>query len=180
MKGVRITVILRSLSEGRVLVDMTAGTVQPKPMRSGTIERPERPIFLRILSIKNAILAIYPLSSKSERKKNITTTIGRKLNTLPTPSKIPLIIRLCITSLTPPATSAFSVRLVRRSIPCSKSHWRPAPITLNVRKNTRPMMTIKIGIAVNLPVRMRSIFSDLARSLDSLGLITACLQRDMM
>ncbi len=180
MKGVRITVILRSLSEGSVLVDMTAGTVHPKPISSGTIERPERPILRRSLSMKNAILAIYPLSSRSERKKNITTTIGRKLNTLPTPSKIPSIIRLCITSFTPALLSPASVSFVRISMPCSRSHCNPAPITLNVRKNTSPMMRIKIGIAVNLPVRIRSIFSDLVRSLDSLGLITACLQSDMM
>ena len=73
---------------------MTAGTVHPKPIRSGTIDLPDSPILRRILSMKNAILAMYPLSSKRDRKKNITTTIGRKLNTLPTPSKIPSIMRL--------------------------------------------------------------------------------------
>ena len=94
MKGVKSIVILRSLSEGSVLVDMTAGTVHPKPISRGTIDLPDSPILRRILSMKNAILAMYPLSSKSDRKKNITTTIGRKLNTLPTPSKIPSIMRL--------------------------------------------------------------------------------------
>ena len=73
---------------------MTAGTVQPKPISIGTMLRPERPILRRSLSMKNAMRAMYPLSSKSDRKKNITTTIGRKLNTLPTPSKIPSIMRL--------------------------------------------------------------------------------------
>ena len=58
MKGVRRMVILLSLSLGRVRVDITAGTLQPKPMRSGTMLRPESPIRLSSVSIKNATLAI--------------------------------------------------------------------------------------------------------------------------
>ena len=100
INGVRRIVIFLSLSLGRVRDDITAGTVQPNPMRSGTMLLPERPIFLRSLSMKNATLAIYPLSSRSDKKKNITTTIGRKLSTLPTPANIPSMIRLCITALT--------------------------------------------------------------------------------
>ena len=37
----------------------------------------------------NATLAMYPLSSSMERKKNRTIMIGMKLRTLPTPLKIP-------------------------------------------------------------------------------------------
>ena len=35
--------------------------------------------------MKNATLAMYPLSSMSDKKKNSVTIIGKKLNTLPTP-----------------------------------------------------------------------------------------------
>ena len=58
MKGVRRIVILRSRSLGSVRVDMTAGTVQPKPMSIGTMLRPERPILRSSLSMKNATRAI--------------------------------------------------------------------------------------------------------------------------
>ena len=85
-------VILRSRSLGSVLVDITAGTVQPKPISIGTMLRPERPILRSILSMKKATRAMYPVSSSMDRKKNITTIIGRKLSTLPTPSKIPSMI----------------------------------------------------------------------------------------
>ena len=57
MNGVSSIVILRSRSLGRVRVDMTAGTVQPKPISMGTMLRPERPMRLSSLSMKNATLA---------------------------------------------------------------------------------------------------------------------------
>ena len=95
IKGVRRIVILRSRSLGSVLVDITAGTVQPKPINSGTILRPESPSLRSSLSITKATLAIYPLSSSKERKKNNVTIIGRKLKTLPTPAKMPSRINPC-------------------------------------------------------------------------------------
>ena len=58
INGVRSIVIFLSLSLGSVLVAITAGTEHPKPIRSGTILLPERPIFLNSLSIKKATLAI--------------------------------------------------------------------------------------------------------------------------
>ena len=51
-------VILRSRSEGSVRVDMTAGTVQPKPISIGTMLRPERPIRRSSLSITKATRAM--------------------------------------------------------------------------------------------------------------------------
>ncbi|MPM96064.1 hypothetical protein SDC9_143220 [bioreactor metagenome] len=101
IKGVNSMVIFLSRSEERVLVAITAGTVQPKPINSGTILRPERPIFRRSLSMTKATLAIYPVSSKIERKKNNTTIMGKKLKTLPTPAKIPSITKLCTTVFMP-------------------------------------------------------------------------------
>ena len=58
MNGVRRMVSLRSREEGRVRVAMTAGTVQPKPMIIGTIERPDRPILRSARSMKNATRAM--------------------------------------------------------------------------------------------------------------------------
>ena len=81
----------RSRSEERVRVAMMAGTEQPKPMSIGTKLRPERPSFLKGLSITKATRAIYPVSSRMERKKNRVTMIGRNDSTLPTPAKIPSI-----------------------------------------------------------------------------------------
>ncbi|CDB88465.1 unknown [Firmicutes bacterium CAG:170] len=50
--------MVRSRSEERVRVAMTAGTVQPKPMSIGTMDLPERPIFRSSLSITKATRAI--------------------------------------------------------------------------------------------------------------------------
>ena len=82
---------MRSRSDESVLVAIIAGTEHPKPRSKGTKLLPESPIFLKSLSIIKAILAIYPLSSKIDKKKNNTTIIGKKLRTLPTPPKIPSI-----------------------------------------------------------------------------------------
>ena len=43
--------------------------------------------------MKKATRATYPLSSRMDRKKNSTTITGRKLSTLPTPSKMPSMTR---------------------------------------------------------------------------------------
>ena len=120
MKGVSIIVILRSLSEGSVLVDMTAGTVHPNPMRSGTIDLPDRPILRRILSMKNAMRAMYPESSRSDRKKNIVTTIGMKLKTDPTPEKIPSIMRPWMMGFTPALLIHASMMPLRFVMPRSR------------------------------------------------------------
>ncbi len=58
MKGVSRMVIFRSRSEGSVLVAITPGTVQPKPISMGTMLRPDRPILRRSLSITKATLAM--------------------------------------------------------------------------------------------------------------------------
>src|SRR5574344_313231 len=92
INGVSRIVIFLSRSEGNVLLAITAGTVQPNPISIGTILRPESPIRLNNLSITNATRAIYPLSSSNDKKKNKVTIIGKKLNTLPTPVKIPSMI----------------------------------------------------------------------------------------
>ena len=168
-------VILRSRALGSVLVAIIAGTVQPKPISSGTMLRPERPIRLKSLSIKNATLAIYPLSSSIDRKKNSITIIGRKLNTLPTPANTPSIISPCRSSLTPTFVRKASAACVTASTPFSRSPCKKAPITLNVSQNTSPIIRINIGIAVYLPVSMRSILRLRICSLLSCGFITVFL-----
>ena len=94
-------VICRSRLLDRVLVDMMAGTEQPKPMSMGTKLLPDRPIFRKSLSMTKATRAIYPESSRMDRKKNRVTTMGKKLSTLPTPANTPSMIRLCTTGLIP-------------------------------------------------------------------------------
>ena len=159
---------------------MTAGTVHPNPMSIGTILLPERPIFLKSLSITKATLAIYPLSSKRARNRNSVTIIGRKESTLPTPAKIPSMIRLCKVALTPADERVPSTSEVSASIPISKRLWRPAPITANVSQKTRAIMIINAGIAVYFPVRILSILSLRARSLLSRGFFTVCLTTFMI
>ena len=51
-------VIRRSRSEARVRVDMMAGTEQPKPISSGTMLRPDRPIFRSSWSMTKATRAM--------------------------------------------------------------------------------------------------------------------------
>ena len=58
MNGVRSMVSFLSRALGSVRVDMTAGTVQPKPISSGTMLLPESPIFRSSLSVKKATRAI--------------------------------------------------------------------------------------------------------------------------
>ena len=58
MKGVNRMVRQRSWVECRVRVDMTAGTVQPKPMSMGTMLWPVRPSLRKKLSLTKATRAM--------------------------------------------------------------------------------------------------------------------------
>ena len=133
IKGVSRMVILRSRSEGRVRLAMTPGTVQPKPMSIGTMLRPERPMRRRSLSITNATRAMYPVSSSRERKKNRVTMTGRKLNTLPTPVKMPSMTSEWTAALTFHAVRVESTAAVRASMPTSSRFWSARPMTPKVR-----------------------------------------------
>ena len=176
IKGVSRIVILRSRSLGRVRVDMTAGTVHPKPMSMGTMLLPESPIFRSSLSMKKATLAMYPESSSMERKKNRVTIMGRKLSTPPTPANTPSMIRPWRTSFTPTEVNALSAAFVRALMPSSSHPCMVPPMTSKVSQDTRNIMRIKKGIAVHLPVRIRSIFSLLMLSLLFSGLLTKAEQ----
>ena len=95
--------------------------------------RPERPIFRSSLSITKATLAIYPLSSSKDRKKNSVTMIGRKLNTLPTPLKIPSITREWITGFTFQRIRKWSTSVERAEMQLSRRSDKKLPITPKVR-----------------------------------------------
>ena len=106
--------------------------------------------------------------------------MGRKLRTPPTPPKIPSMTRDWTTLLTPAAVIAVSAMAVSPSIPVSRIPCKNAPTTLKVSQNTSPMIPIKAGIPVYFPVRNRSIWRLLVRSLLSLGLITVSEQTSPM
>lgn len=133
MKGISIIVIRRSRREGSVRVDMTAGTEQPKPISRGTMLRPDRPILRSSLSMTKATRAMYPPSSRMERKKKSTVIMGMKLSTLPTPVKIPSTRRDFTAPFTPAAVRAASTSSVSASMPPARRFWKKAPITLKVR-----------------------------------------------
>ena len=172
----RRIVIFLSRSDASVLVDIIAGTEQPKPISIGTKLLPERPIFLSSLSITNAILAIYPLSSRIDKKKNNTTITGRNDRTLPTPANIPSITSECTTGLIPNAVSPASHTPVNQSIAMLSRSESPAPITPNVSQKTSAIIPAKAGSAVYFPVRKRSIFTLLACALLSTGFTTVLEQ----
>ena len=106
--------------------------------------------------------------------------MGRKLRTLPTPLKMPSMIRDCSTSFTWAAFRAESVIPARASTPMAISSWSQAPIQLKVSQNTMPMMPMKAGMAVCFPVNILSILALLTCSLLSRGFTTVALQTSRM
>ena len=163
---------MRSRADGSVLLAMMPGTEHPRPISSGTMLRPERPIFLRSLSVTKATLAIYPLSSSIERKKNSMTMMGRKLSTDPTPPKIPSTTSERTASLTSHLARAAPTLSDRASMPWSSHSCSGAPRTSIVSHITSAIITRKIGSAVHFPVRMRSILRLRLYSLLSEGFTT--------
>ena len=66
-QGINVVVMIvirRSLSFSIVREAMIPGTPQPVPIRIGMNDFPERPNFLKILSMMKAIRAIYPQALK--------------------------------------------------------------------------------------------------------------------
>ena len=125
----------------------------------GTNERPDRPILRRSLSMTKATRAMYPLSSRIDRKKNSVTMIGIKDNTVPTPAKMPSMTSDCTTGLMPYAVRPASVHFVSHPISSASRSESAAPTTPNVSQKTSSMITIKIGIDRYLCVSMLSIFA---------------------
>ncbi len=128
-------------------------------MSIGTKLLPESPILRSSLSITKATLAIYPVSSSMDRKKNKVTIIGKKLRTLPTPAKIPSMIRLCTTRLIPYASKPDSTKTVSSEIAIASISERKVPITPKVSQKTANIIPIKSGIARYLFVKTLSILT---------------------
>ena len=84
MKGAIKIVISLSFSFSILRVAIILGTLQPNPIIMGINDFPLNPIDSIVLSIKTAIRAIYPESSKSEIKKNNTIICGTNTKTEPT------------------------------------------------------------------------------------------------
>ncbi len=80
--------VVRLLSSS-VLHASNAGTLQPNPITMGTMLFPESPHKDMGVSIINAIRAMYPESSKSERKKKRSSTLGKNAKTLPNDDIMP-------------------------------------------------------------------------------------------
>lgn len=95
-----------------------------------------------------ATRAMYPESSRMERNKKSTTIIGRKVSTLPTPVSTPSTASERTTSLVPNALRPASAEAMMVAIPSSMSPCNAAPITPNVSRKTRPMITRNAGMAV--------------------------------
>ena len=169
-----------SRSEGRVREDITAGTEQPKPISKGTILLPERPIFLKDLSITKAIRAIYPVSSSIERKKNSTTMIGTKDATVPTPAYIPSIMRERTQSSTFQEIRVSSLIWVNQSMNSSSHSCIVPPKRSNVSQKMTAIIRKKEGKAVHLPVRILSMAAERMASLLFLGCTTVLAQRFSM
>ena len=83
----------------------------------------------------NATRAMYPESSKSDRKKNSVTMVGRKLSTLPTPLNTPSMTSDCSTSFTCAVASPDATASVSAEMPASSISDNHAPTTLNVSQN---------------------------------------------
>ena len=71
------------------LVDITAGTLHPKPRRSDMNDLPLNLNLTINLSMTNAALGRYPDSSMKPKARNIMNMFGTKTRTPPTPPMIP-------------------------------------------------------------------------------------------
>src|SRR5574344_228196 len=87
-----------SLSEGKVLTVIRAGTPQPEPIKYGMKARPLNPNQPKTRSKIKAARVIYPHSSSKDKRKNNITICGTKPKTAPTPPIIPSVIRDVILS----------------------------------------------------------------------------------
>ena len=116
-KGITRIVAVRSFSSARVRVLIIAGTLHPNPMIMGMNALPETPKRRNTLSRMNATRAIYPLSSKTEKKRKRTRICGRKESTENKPPNTPSQTKLTAQA---PAFAA--------SIPCPAS-----PVSVSVK-----------------------------------------------
>ena len=103
----------------------------------------------------------------------MVTMIGAMGSTVPMALKMPPITRECSTGFTPAAVRPTSAAAVSASTPAATRFCSARPTTLNVRKNTAPMMSTNMGMAVYLPVSTRSILRLRSSSREACGFTTA-------
>ena len=99
---------------------------------------------------------------------------GKNDTTVPRPAKMPSTTSERSASLIWADSIAASAASESEVMPCVMRSWKNAPIQLKVMKKTAAMMRTNEGIAVHLPVRIRSILRLRSCSLLSRGLTTVC------
>ena len=148
-----------SLGFRRVLAAIMPGTAHPPMIPpetiSGTIELPCSPNFLKTLSMRKAILAMYPESSSRAMKKNMKAISGTKPTTPPTPSMTPLTI----IDLRKPAGRPLQAMLWSHSKKLS-THEMGVSLTLKVNWKRPKRTAAMTSTPRNLCVRTWSIRSD--------------------
>ena len=154
IRGIISIVMMRLFLFSMVLVAITAGTLQPKPMTIGMKDFPWRPILCISLSMMKAPRAIYPVSSRREMNRYRRRIFGRKTSTLPTPPMIPFTTR----SLNQPSCINDAVTELKTETIHSIHLIGYSPST-KVPLNTRYSMTKNNGKAAHLLVTTASIFS---------------------
>ncbi len=128
MKGLIRMVRMRSCLFSSDRVAMIAGTLHPKPITSGMNDLPCSPIICIILSITNAALAMYPVSSMKLMPIKRIRMFGRNTITPPTPPIMPSMI----SDLRGPGGIRFSVDDESSATPCCSSRIGDSP-NANVR-----------------------------------------------
>ncbi len=140
MKGLIRMVRILLLRFSIVRVAMIAGTLQPNPIKRGINDFPWRPILCMTLSMMNAALDMYPVSSIRDMKKKRIRILGRNIMTLPTPSIIPCMIRF----LNDPSIMDASSHPESKLIPESSQSIGYCPNS-KVEKNMTNIKKRKIG-----------------------------------
>ena len=141
---------------------MIPGTPHPEEMRKGINDLPDSPNLLKILSMMNATLAIYPQSSRIDRQRNTHAICGVNPSTDPTPFITPSTTR-DITHPDAPRLSSpvLAPGLIHPSNSVSLAQSvRGVPIFEIASQYTRYMIATKIGRAKSLLVTILSILSE--------------------
>ena len=84
--GYNNTVVKVAEDSGRMYIQWSVDGIDSVsythlPIIIGTNDLPERPIFIKSFSIRKAVRAIYPESSRKERKKNNSIICGKNVMT---------------------------------------------------------------------------------------------------
>ena len=154
MNGVTRSVRRRSLSSSMVLAAISPGTLHPKPLSIGMNALPGSPSAWSGLSMMNAALARYPVSSSNERTKKRIQIFGRNTRTEPTPE------------MTPSPRIEPSIPGIVSTVNAASQPTTVSIIVMNgapnvkVRSNAAHISARKIGMPSHLSVRTWSRVSE--------------------